>query len=272
MESIENFLTPDVFEDRFGKTPESMGFKCQWEEKSGKKLWGCWVEDDDQPLRRQRKRVEAVAAYEELDNSDGALTADQLAKRFKAEAGAQSEANRPLARASEIKKMTAAARASSGASHSSAADPGDLSSAAPMSQGMLSRGGCGSGSSLVHSSLVASQPVPPPGNKRSFDAVSGGVSTTPKKIKQEIGAGGSGGGKSGAPGSGSDGKSNISIAQIETLAADCDKVITRVQDAQTVEELTTAEVQLNKCSKALDKKGCYRKHAQPLQHPLGLAD
>ena len=56
-----------------------------------------WVEDDDQSLRRQQKRVEAVAAYEELDNSDGALTADQLAKRFKAEAGAQSEANRPLA-------------------------------------------------------------------------------------------------------------------------------------------------------------------------------
>ena len=48
---------------------------------------GCWVESDA-PLRRRHQNLKRAVLEEEIDNSEGALTADQLGKRYKAESSA----------------------------------------------------------------------------------------------------------------------------------------------------------------------------------------
>ena len=47
------------------------------------------MEQDSKPLRRQRRRIDAVGLKETVDNSDEAFTEDQLANRFNAEWQAQ---------------------------------------------------------------------------------------------------------------------------------------------------------------------------------------
>ena len=55
--------------------------------KNGKKEMGCRVQSNG-PLRRRHQNLKRAVLQEEIDNSEGALTADQLGKRYKAESSA----------------------------------------------------------------------------------------------------------------------------------------------------------------------------------------
>ena len=72
--------------------PQDKGYKVETIiRKNGKKEMGVWVQSDE-PLRRRHQNVKRTILEEEIDNSEGALTADQLCKRYKAESSAMGHA------------------------------------------------------------------------------------------------------------------------------------------------------------------------------------
>lgn len=111
-------------EENGGRKPEADGITCTWITKSdGTKLHGYWKPGEG-PITRSKRMKTQVEASEEVDNSESALTEDQLAQRFKAEAKAM-HAAAPAAQSKTVKD-----------------DDSDVpkTSAAPVGRGLLAGG------------------------------------------------------------------------------------------------------------------------------------
>jgi hypothetical protein len=79
-------------DDHDGRKPEQDGIKCTWITlKDGQKKYGFWKPGEG-PITRSKKQKTQVALSEGLDNSESALTEDQLAQRYKAEVKAMNDA------------------------------------------------------------------------------------------------------------------------------------------------------------------------------------
>ena len=68
-----------------GRTPEQDGLVCERYEHKGQMLWGLWLKQDG-PLRRKSAMQKKTRLSETVDDGKDVLAADQLAKRFQAEA------------------------------------------------------------------------------------------------------------------------------------------------------------------------------------------
>ena len=86
-EPDEHFYAPEDYLAAFKKTPEQGGHTCEWVESSKGRAYGCWVAQDT-PMKRKRTAGQRINHSELLDQSEDALSEDQLAKRFAAERAA----------------------------------------------------------------------------------------------------------------------------------------------------------------------------------------
>ena len=266
VEPDEIFLTESKFEARFGVLPSTLGHVCVWETRSnGKAEYGCWVANDDEPLRRRNKWIENVKLTEQLDNSDEALTADQLGKRFKAESKALSASQGASAALADAASAASALqqRKAEIAPSSDAAKVGvSLLAPEPVTGNTGSKSPC-SKRKASDSDIAASSPAAKKATTLAVTSPSGSSIASlasPDKGRTGVGQGSAslvGLGLGGAPlggrasGGGKTGKTRktqatVSSAQMSESKLQADQTIEKFRHAATVHDI-------NDCKKALTK-------------------
>ena len=103
LEPEDIWTSAAAYETAHGATPESVGIQCEWVARPQGKEWGFWTASD-QPLKRQRKNQQSLSHETELDNSKDQLTSDQLSKRFAAEVASLNNSTGALT-AEQLRKL-----------------------------------------------------------------------------------------------------------------------------------------------------------------------
>ena len=251
IEPDDEFLDAQQFEDRFKFPPAQLGYKLEKEtRKDGSVQTGVWVQKDE-PLRRRHAKRNLLKLAEEIDNNETALTSDQIAKRYRAEVAASSQANSSVSAASIAAAVKRAAQQEQ-ASRASLPDTssGQANSAPLVGQGMLSEqavavapaGSAGGSAAGAAAGSKRPKPQPNPGPKRG-----GGHPSTPTKRSATA--------ATPATGSGSGGKTKpMTKTQMVDQKLEVEAATHKFKSLTLDAELPECEAVLVRASKNLDKK------------------
>jgi hypothetical protein len=232
-EPDELFYSPEQHLEKFKQTPEEVGLTCEWVENRGSMKWGCWRSEEGQ-LRKKRRTGKRVDHEEEVDNSEMAISADQLAKRFKAEGKHMMGMG--------ISPQTNPFKASSA-----------MASAAPSTPAASGPLGCvGQESPLYQTSLATA--APSGRNCAAFVvAPPRGVKPGAKPI-QSSGRAGKGTARKTSAVAGASTKCYISQAQQEQLINECVSITSRWDDLMDEQGMNSWEIECTKVLKTLQKR------------------
>ena len=212
------------FEERTGYKPEVDGIKCTWLSLSnGSKAWGFWKRGEG-PITRTRAQRTSVGITERIDDSNVALSENQLANRFKDEARALQDSALPAVSASSSQDTAAATEVhpASGA-------------AAP-----LGRWKTGALPAETAEPVAKAKTA-----KRSANSTPGAKATTPKKAKMEPSASPAGSGGTAGP---------IPSVRMLEQRADVSSCLDQIMKCKTLDDVTAAEKEALKAIKSLEKK------------------
>ena len=232
----ELFYTAKQYETTHnGRTPEQDGCVCGWYEHKGEMLWGVWIKEDG-PLRRKSAMQKKTRLSETVDDGKDALAADQLAKRFQAEADTimkplTSEASpaKPKPQATAIASPSAKSGLGASSSAAASAAGSSCSSIAMDVDAPIARSG------LSQPTSVLAAPPPQTNTKAATKRVlSGGAQPKAPKVPKV--------------------PTGIPDKQRIAVLHDCDNVEKEWVVLQKEEGLQRVELAISKASKLIEKK------------------
>lgn len=231
------WVTEQEHLDDHGSKPSVQGITCIWIKRpNGNREFGYWKQSTG-PLKRVRKNTDSVTLREGIDHSDLAMSDDQLARRFAAEADSlriqspQSVLLKDLARLKEVKPASV-----------TGAQPAPT--IAPLGRSLLA--------SILGSSAVEQTAA---GTKRrAASASTGPQSPAEKKAKFQGGPSSSPSPKLAIVGGTPRGAGPLSQAMMYEQYNDCDGAMASFQQAKTNDELMATEAVLKKAIGGVDKK------------------